>query len=220
MTISYLGHSSFKLKGKKGTLVTDPYHEYVGFKFPGTGADIVTVSHDHKDHNAVELVTGTARRKNPFVINEAGEYEVGGISVFGTLTYHDDQQGSLRGRNLVFTSLVDHVSVCHLGDLGHDLTPAQIEAIGSVDVLLVPVGGVYTIDPKLATKIIHTLEPAYAVPMHYRTPAHDAKVFGELATLADFIKEYGAEPQVLPKLELDKTRLPEETELVVLTPPA
>ncbi len=218
MTITYLGHSSFKLKGKKGTLVTDPYHEYVGFKMPTTSADIITISHDHKDHNAFEQITGTARRKKPFIIKEAGEYEVGGISVFGVPTYHDDQKGSLRGPNLVFTSLIDHVSVCHLGDLGHELTPTQLEAIGSIDVLLIPVGGVYTIDPKLATKLIHTLEPAYAVPMHYRTDKHDKKVFGDLATVDDFIKEYGAEPQILGKLDLDKNNLPEETELVVLTP--
>ena len=218
MTITYLGHSSFKLKGKKGTVVTDPYHEYVGFRMPSTSADIVTVSHDHQDHNAIEQISGTARRKNPFIINQAGEYEVGGISVFGVPSYHDDKQGSLRGNNIIFTTLIDHVSVCHLGDLGHDLTPALIEAIGSVDVLLIPVGGVYTIDPKLATKIIHTLEPAYAIPMHYRTPEHDNKVFGELATLEEFIKEYGAEPQILSKLEVDKLRLPEETELISLTP--
>ena len=133
-------------------------------------------------------------------------------------TYHDASQGSERGSNIVFTTLIDHVSVCHLGDLGHDLTSTQLEAIGSVDVLLIPVGGVFTIDAKLASKIIHTLEPAYVIPMHYRTPAHNQTVFGQLATLDDFVKEYGTEPQVLAKLELDKTRLPEETELVTLTP--
>ncbi len=218
MTITYLNHSSFKLKGKRGSLVTDPYHNNVGFEFPKTSADIVTVSHSHQDHNAVENVVGTARRKHPFIINQAGEYEVGGISVFGVSSYHDDAQGSLRGKNIIFTILIDHISVCHLGDLGHDLTPAQVEAIGSVDVLLIPVGGVYTIDAKLATKIIHTLKPAIAIPMHYRTSEHDEKTFGKLATLADFAKEYGAEPQILPKLELEKSRLPEETELIALTP--
>ena len=220
MTITYLGHSSFKLKGKKGTVVSDPYHEYVGFKMPGISADIVTISHDHKDHNAFEQILGTSRRKKSFLIQEAGEYEVGGISVFGTPAYHDDQKGSLRGQNIIFTILIDHVSVCHLGDLGHELTPSQIESIGNVDVLLIPVGGVYTIGPKQAAKLIHTLEPAYAVPMHYRTEKHEPKVFGELATLDDFLKEYGAEPRALAKLEVDKSRLPEETELVVLTPPA
>jgi len=218
MTITYLNHASFKLKGKRGTVVTDPYHDNVGFAFPKTSADIVTVSHDHQDHNAIENITGTARRNKPFIINQAGEYEVGGISVFGIPTYHDDVEGSLRGKNIVFTILIDHVSVCHLGDLGHDLTQVQLESIGTVDVLLIPVGGVYTIDAKLATKIIHTLEPAVVIPMHYRTAAHNEKTFGKLASLADFAKEYGAEPQILPKLELEKSRLPEETELIALTP--
>lgn len=216
MEITYLGHSSFKLKGKAGTVVTDPFDDYVGFSFPSTSADIVTVSHDHKDHNNVKPINGTARRKNPFVVDHPGEYEVQGISVFGVKTAHDANGGVERGANFVFSVLIDNVKVCHLGDLGHELTQEQIKEIGSVDVLLVPVGGVFTIDPKVAVKTIHTLEPSYVIPMHYKTDKHNADVFGELNTLEEFLKEYGAEVKPEAKLSVTKERLPEETEMVVL----
>lgn len=215
MDITYYGHSCFKLSGKAGTVVTDPFGEYVGLPVPKLSADVVTVSHQHPDHNASTKIGGTTRREKPFLIVESGEYEVGGISVFGVVTYHDTVQGAERGRNIVFTILIDGVSVCHLGDLGHEMTPEQLSAIGEVDVVLCPVGGVYTIDPQLAVKTINTLEPSYVIPMHYRTPAHDPKVFGDLKTLQDFLQEYGASPEPVTKLSVEKSRLPEETELVV-----
>lgn len=216
MDITYHGHSTFKLKGKAGTVVTDPFHEYVGFSMPNLSADIVTVSHQHQDHNQANKVKATARRDKPFIIDQAGEYEVGGISVFGVPTFHDANQGVERGQNIIFTIAVDNVRVCHLGDLGHELTTEQISAIGPVDVLLCPVGGIFTIDPKLAVKTIHDLEPSIAIPMHYKTTAHDQQVFGELATLDEFVKIYGAEVKPVEKISLEKSRLPEETELVVL----
>jgi len=216
MEITYLGHSSFKLKGSGGTVVTDPFDSYVGFNMPSSSADIVTVSHDHKDHNNTKPVGGTARRKKPFVVNHPGEYEVGGISVFGVKTAHDDNGGVERGDNTVYSILIDGVKVCHLGDLGHELTQNQLSEIGSVDVLLCPVGGVFTIDPKMAVKTIQALEPSYIIPMHYKTPEHDTNVFGELNTLEEFLKEYGAEVTPEAKLSTTKERLPEETELVVL----
>jgi len=216
MIITYHGHSSFKLKGKDGSVVTDPFHSYVGFDFPKVSADIVTTSHPHEDHNQVGKVGKTARRDKPFIINAPGEYEVGGISVFGVKTFHDQTQGAERGTNIVFTVLLDDLRVCHLGDLGHELSPEQITKIGSVDVLLCPVGGVFTIDPKVAVKTIKALEPSIVIPMHYKTPAHDEKVFGEMSTLEEFLKEYGVEVEAEEKLNVDRSRLPEETEVVVL----
>jgi L-ascorbate metabolism protein UlaG (beta-lactamase superfamily) len=218
MDIIYYGHACFKLRGKEGTVVTDPYHEAVGFKLPGISADVVTVSHAHADHNALEQVSSTARRERPFYISELGEYEVGGISVFGVKTYHDAHQGIERGTNNVFTILLDGVRVCHLGDLGHELSADDVSAIGEVDVLLCPIGGVYSIDPTLAVKTIQMMEPRYVVPMHYRTDHHEPKVYGDLKTLPDFLQEYGFNPNPQDKLTVDKARLPEETELVVLTP--
>lgn len=216
MEISYFGHACFKLKGSEGTVITDPYGAYVGFTLPSTSADVITVSHDHPDHNAVGQVRGTARRDKPFLITKPGEYEVGGISVFGVKTFHDAHQGSERGVNNVFTILLDNVRVCHLGDLGHELTTEQISEIGEIDVLLCPVGGVFTIDPQQAVKTIHALEPSYVIPMHFKTPSHDPKVFGDLSTMEDFLKEYGTEVTPEAKATVTKDRLPEETELVVL----
>lgn len=217
MTITYHGHSTFKIKGKAGTVVTDPYDDYIGLTLPKMSADIVTVSHDHKDHNAIKSIVGTARRNNPFIVTDAGEYEVGGISVFGVQTFHDANGGVERGTNMVFTCLIDEIKICHLGDLGHELTPKQLEAIGSVDVLLCPVGGVFTIDPELAVKTIRAIEPGIAIPMHYKTEKHNQDVFADLKTLDDFLKVYGVSPAAVPKLQLNgKTSIPEETELVVL----
>ncbi|NCN87628.1 MAG: MBL fold metallo-hydrolase [Candidatus Pacebacteria bacterium] len=216
MEITYLGHSSFKLKGSTGTVVTDPFDDYIGFNYPSTSADIVTVSHDHKDHNNVKSVKGTARRDKPFVVDHAGDYEVQGISVFGVQTAHDGNGGVERGNNTVYSILIDNIKVCHLGDLGHQLTQEQLSEIGNVDVLICPVGGVFTIDPKMAIKTIQALEPSYVIPMHYKTDKHNQDVFGEVATLEEFLKEYGAEVSPEAKLIVTKERLPEETELVVL----
>ncbi|MGD9129012.1 MAG: MBL fold metallo-hydrolase [Candidatus Woesebacteria bacterium] len=216
MTITYHGHSCFRLKGKKGVVVTDPYDDYIGLKMPNLTADIVTVSHDHKDHNKIERVKPSDRREKVFVINHPGEYEVGGISVFGVSTYHDVHGGVERGKNNIFTIIIDGVRVCHLGDLGHLLSQEEAAQIGMVDVLFLPVGGVYTIDPEQAVKVAKFLEPGIVIPMHFKTPAHDEKVFADLATLEDFIKVYDSQPGVEKKLNVEKDRLPEEMELVVL----
>ncbi len=216
MIITYHGHSTFKLKGKKGSVVTDPYSDSIGLSLPRLSADIITVSHDHDDHNAIGKVAVSSRRKTPFVITKPGEYEVGGISVFGTSAWHDASEGAERGPNFIFTTLIDGVRVCHLGDLGHELTAAQVEAIGPVDVLLVPVGGVYTIDPALAVKAIRAIEPGIAIPMHYKTEKHEEHVFGELKTVQDFLKEYGVDPTPMTKLDIGIGKIPEETEIIYL----
>lgn len=216
MTITYHGHSCFKIKSKRGTVVTDPYGEYVGFSPSSLSADIVTVSHHHPDHDAVSKVGGTARRPKPFVIDAAGEYEIGGISVFGVSSFHDDTKGAERGRNTIFTILVDNVRVCHLGDLGHEISDEMRESIGEIDILLVPVGGVYSLDPTQAIKAIRALEPSVVIPMHFKTDMHKPELFGELKTVADFLKEYGVEVMPVDKLEHDELSLPEETEVVVL----
>lgn len=219
MDVSYLGHSSFKIRGKGATLVTDPFDRSIGFPFPRTSADIVTVSHNHGDHAAVASVTGTSRRKQPFLINAPGEYEVSGISVFGISTFHDASQGSERGTNTVYTIHVDDLTIVHLGDLGHTLADPQIDEVGEVDVLLVPIGGVYTVGAKEAIEIISQLTPSIVVPMHYRTDKHDLKTFGALLPVESFLSEGGFDQaQRTAKLTLSKSTLPEEMEVVVLTP--
>lgn len=220
MDIQYVGHSCFRLRGKEGIVITDPFKSSVGFAMPSLRADVVTVSHHHDDHDNVSGVGATANREKPFIIEEAGEYEVGGITVFGHTSWHDDQKGAERGRNIMYSIFIDDIHVLHLGDLGHRLDQKTIEAIPAVDVLLCPVGGVYTIDAKVASEVISSLEPAVVIPMHYRTAQHDSGTFGELATVEDFMKEYGktAQPQDKLRLTGGKANEETETELVVLEP--
>jgi L-ascorbate metabolism protein UlaG (beta-lactamase superfamily) len=217
MIITYHGHSCFKLKGKAGSVVTDPFDASVGFNLPKLSADVVTVSHEHKDHNNSGAIAGTARRDNPFVIENLGEYEVGGISVFGTKSFHDGEAGEKSGVNRIFMIVVDGVRICHLGDLGHELDEKLVNEIGDVDVLLLPVGGVYTINAKQAVAVAKALEPSFIIPMHFKTSAHNQETFGEMQELEEFIKEFGAENvEKIDKLKVEKDRLPEEKELVIL----
>ena len=216
MDITYLGHSSFKLKVANATLVTDPYNKSVGFSFPRTSADIVTISHAHEDHNNKDAVNTTARRDKPFIIDSPGEYEVGGTSVFGVPSFHDDQEGELRGPNTIFSILMEGISVVHLGDLGHLLKQSQLSELNGVDVLLCPVGGHYTIDRKKVTELINQLEPSILIPMHYKTPNHNQDTFKEVGTLEEFIKDFGTEPQTMEKLSVTKASLSEDLQLVVL----
>ncbi len=212
MEIQYLGHSSFRVKGKTVTIVTDPYDsEKVGFKFPKLEANIVTVSHDHFDHNQAQLVEG-----NPKVVSGPGEYEIAGVSIFGTHTYHDNKNGEERGPNTVYTITIDGVNICHLGDLGHKLTDEQLDSIGNVDVLLVPVGGVYTIDPSEASEVISQIEPKIIIPMHYKAPGLAISKVEEMSDVEAFVKEIGIEPVRDSKFVITPDKMPEEVQVVVL----
>lgn len=217
MDISYLGHSCFRLKGKEATVITDPFDAKVGFSLPKLSADIVTISHDHSDHNKPGAISGTARREKPFVIEHPGEYEISGVSVFGIRTFHDASEGSERGENTVFLIQIDGVRVAHLGDLGHPLSERQVEEIGESDVLFLPVGGVYTLDPKEAVEVISQLEPSIVIPMHYKTSRHEEKAFGKLASVDEFLVEGGfQQSKKEDKLSLTRGQMPEEMEVVVL----
>lgn len=217
MIINYYGHACFKLKGSEGTVVTDPYQDYIGFELPNLSADIVTVSHDNPGHNNYKAISGTARRKNPFIIEKAGEYQVQGVSVFGAKTYQDDHQGSVRGENFVFSILADGLRVCHLGGLAHQLEDKDITEIGLVDILFLPVGGGLSLAPKDALKVARSLEPNIVIPMLYKMDDHNDKNFADLNTLEEFVKVYEAEPQPIDKLNISRSNLPEEMELVVLS---
>lgn len=218
MDITYLGHSAFKLRGKIATIITDPYAASVGFDMPKASADIVTVSHQHEDHNAVNKVSGTARRPEPYLIQAPGEYEVSGVGVFGWQTFHDDTEGKQRGKNTVYIIHLDGLRICHLGDLGHVLSESQIHQIGEVDVLLVPVGGFYTINAKQAVEVIKELQPSVIVPMHYQTSRHNQEMFAQVAPVSQFLTEMGLEEPIEPqeKLVLTPAELPEETVVSVL----
>ena len=166
MIITWLGHACFRLISKDGhTVVTDPFSEKVGYPPPEGCADIVTVSHEHHDHNDIGKLEGVRH-----VVRGTGRFEWGNISVTGIPTWHDDAKGVKRGENMVFLIEIDGVRIAHMGDLGHELTRDQISAIGKVDVLLLPVGGFYTIDAAAAARVMASLAPALTIPMHYLTP--------------------------------------------------
>ena len=177
MIIQWIGHSSFRIRGSK-TIITDPY-EGIGLDFPELKADIVTVSHGHHDHNAVQMVAG-----EPAVVADAGIRRVGNVSVVGYNTYHDEEKGAKRGRNVVYVITMDGIKVAHLGDLGCMPDDSIMGAITGVDVLLIPVGGNYTIDGKTAAKIVAEVKPRTVIPMHYKTPGLQVNVSGNEEFLA------------------------------------
>lgn len=207
MDITWLGHSSFKIRGKYATLVTDPYGASTGLKFPKTEADIVTVSHDHEDHNDISRIGG-----DPKIVSGPGEYEIKEVSIFGIETYHDESQGSERGRNTVYSMTVDSLRLCHLGDLGHKLSQDTLGEIGPVDILFIPIGGVYTIGPEQAVDVVTAIEPKVIIPMHYKV----ANLAYDLEPVDKFISEIGMEPVKMDKLSVTSDKLPEERQLVVL----
>ena len=211
MDVTYLGHSSFLIKGKTAKLVTDPYDKEVGLKPPKVSADVVTVSHDHNDHNQAQLVSGVKK-----VINGPGEYEVQGISIIGIPTFHDDKKGELRGLNTVYIFEVDGLRIAHLGDLGHKLSEKHQEAVGDLDVLMIPVGGHYTIDSSLAAQIVRDIEPKIIIPMHFFAPGMNKKTFGELSGAEPFISEIGLPVENLDKLSIKISTIGEEQKVCVL----
>lgn len=208
MDILPLGHSSFKLKGKTVTLVTDPFDStFVGLKFPKhTTCDIVTVSHSHKDHNETTQLEG-----NPFIIQGAGEYDVKGVDIVGLATDHG---GDAKEKNIIYRIEFDGINIVHLGDLGRQLTNAELDILDGVDVLFVPVGGTWTIDAAQAKKIITDIEPSVVIPMHYGRPG---LAFKDLAPVSVFLKEMEKEQVTAqPKLSISKGKIPEEMQIVVL----
>lgn len=211
MDITYLGHSSFRLKGKSGTVITDPFDSnYVGLKFPPVSADIVTVSHQHKDHNSTDLVKDVKK-----VFDKVGEYETMGISFIGLKSYHDAEKGEKRGSNIIFIIEIDGLRFCHLGDLGHKLSEKKIEEIGDVDFLFVPVGGVYTLDSKEAAGVVGQIEPSIVVPMHFFKEGLKEEVFGKLSPVDDFLKQMALPVENTSKYSIKKGEISEEQKIIV-----
>ncbi len=208
MDITWLGHSCFRIKGSRATIVTDPYSKDLGYSLGRPTARIVTISHDHPGHSYAEGVGG-----QPRVVRRPGEYEISDVLIIGIATFHDREGGKKRGKNTAYLMEIDEVAVCHLGDLGHVLTSEQIEDIGNVDVLLLPVGGVSTINAPMAAEVVRQLEPKVVIPMHYKTPA----LKRELEPVDRFLKEIGAK-QVgsQPKLSVSKSNLPLSTQVFLL----
>ena len=208
MDISWLGHSCFRIKGSHATIITDPYPPDLGYSLGQLTANIVTVSHKHPGHSYVQGVSDEPRQ-----ITGPGEYEISGVLIIGMATFHDEEKGSKRGKNTFYLMEIDEVSVCHLGDLGHVLTTEEVEKIDNIDVLLLPVGGVSTINAPMAAEVVRQLEPKVVVPMHYKTRALNR----ELEPVDRFLKEMGIkEVNSQPKLSLTKASLPAGTQVILL----
>lgn len=211
MDIYFYGQACVKLKGKSATVFIDPYkEEFTGLKLPkDLSADMAISTHDHDDHNNLGAITDTVLK-----ITGPGEYEVKGVSVTGVGTFHDKESGAQRGKNTIYNISIDGLNVVHLGDLGHTLSEEAVDELGATDILLVPVGGVYTIDAKTASDVVTQLEPKIVIPIHY-------KIGGlkfELDPVENFLKEMGFEnTESLQKLSITKDKLPEEMQVVVLS---
>ncbi|MDI3530725.1 MAG: hypothetical protein PWP60_574 [Candidatus Atribacteria bacterium] len=166
MKITWFGHAFFLAETAEGIRIAfDPFDSSVGYPLPEVTADLVCVSHDHYDHNNVALIKG-----NPRIVNQSGSIKYNGITISAFKTFHDEERGRKRGENLVYRVEADGIVLLHLGDLG-DIPPAgEIEAWKPVDIVFVPVGGVYTIDHNQAHRLVTQINPRVIVPMHYKTP--------------------------------------------------
>ena len=206
MKITWLGHSSFLVESKDGTrIITDPYESgsydgAVGYRPIDEQADIVTVSHDHADHNAVEAVTGA-----PEIVRGPDSRTVKGVPIKGVATFHDGNKGQDRGRNTVYVIEVDGLRVGHLGDLGHPLSDDEAKAVGEVDVLLAPVGGYYTIGPEEAKSVAESVGASIIIPMHYKTDALGFPIqpVDDFLKLMDKVERVGSRTVELGKEDIE-----------------
>jgi L-ascorbate metabolism protein UlaG (beta-lactamase superfamily) len=214
MKIKCYGHAAFLVTSDQGVkIITDPYESgaYGGQLSYGKikdQADIVLTSHDHADHNDTKSLPGS-----PEIVKGSGSKTVKGISIKGISTYHDPSKGSERGANTIFTFSVDGIKICHLGDLGHILSEKELAEIGSVDILLIPVGGYYTIDSKEASRVAEQIKPKVLIPMHFKTE----KCGFPIAPVEDFLK--GKSDPKRPKsseVAFEKKTLPQQMEILVL----
>ncbi len=188
-------------------IVTDPVDAETGYTLPEVAADVITLSHHHHDHNNVAAVGGSPR-----VIDAIGEFHINGIFIEGIPSYHDEVEGEKRGRNTIYKSIIDGLSLAHMGDIGQAMTGEQVKALQGVDVLFVPVGGVYTIDHRQAAAVAKSLKPKVTIPMHYKTEVCTIKIEG----VGPFLREMPAVKHVGTTVSLSASTLPSEPEVWVM----
>jgi len=211
MQIKWFGHSSFLITSQNNLkIITDPYTSDSSLMYSPihASADIITISHSHGDHSNSSTILG-----NPVILKEAGSKTIKGIQFKAITVFHDELGGSKRGKNLVFCFQIDNLNLCHLGDLGHVFNPEQLSEIGPVDILLIPVGGYFTINYREATLVSQSLNPKIVLPMHYKTPKTSFPISG--------IEEFLANKANIRKInsnqiEISRDTLPPITEIIVL----
>jgi L-ascorbate metabolism protein UlaG (beta-lactamase superfamily) len=209
MNIIWHGQSFFEIstkdtKNEELKIAIDPFDKSIGLKIPKVEAQILLITHNHSDHSNKKAING-----NPFLIESPGEYETKGVYVKGVQGFHDDSQGKEKGKVVFYIIEVENIKICHLSDIGQkELTSEQIDQIGNIDILMIPVGGVYTLDAKQAANIISQIEPKIVIPMHYQVPNLNLK----LNSLDQFLKEIGS-PNVEPqkKFKIKISDIPKET---------
>lgn len=210
MVITWYGQACFRIQSGSTTIVIDPFQKKIGLNPPKIEAQLVLITHHHADHNNASTIKGS-----PFIVDGPGEFDYQGVQIQGIESYHDNEEGQERGLNTIYTLKTEGIRVAHLGDLGQlSLTEQQINRMGTVDVLMVPVGGTYTIDGARALKVVNQIEPHIVIPMHYKVKGLTIK----LDSVTQFLKEVG-QPDVKTqeKLILKKSTLPQEKmEVVVL----
>jgi L-ascorbate metabolism protein UlaG (beta-lactamase superfamily) len=184
----------------------------VGFKYSQVEADIVTVSHDHKDHNMASVVAGAKK-----VVEGPGEYEIMGVTILGYASFHDEEKGAKRGKNTIYVIEAEGLRIAHLGDLGHPLSDELTDTIGAIDILMLPVGGELTIGPKEAATVASKIDPYFVIAMHFATSGINPEVFGKLEPVDNFVKELGMTVENLPKFVIKKEDIIEDqTSKVIL----
>lgn len=211
MKIKWIGHSCFLITSDKGVkILTDPFRRDASLSYYRIteSADIVTVSHEHHDHNDIDAVAG-----RPAVLRGPAQKTMQDVVIRTVNSYHDENKGKARGANTIFCFTVDSVNICHLGDLGHQLSSADIKALGKVDVLLIPIGGTFTLDAEGATLLYEDIKPRVAIPMHYKTD----RCQWLKSTADDFVKG----KKHFKKLDTDEVKfnsgqLPRESEVLIL----
>ncbi|MDE6598389.1 MAG: MBL fold metallo-hydrolase [Clostridia bacterium] len=211
MKIEYLGHSSFKLTESTGTsVVCDPYGAEVGYEMPEVSADAVTISHHHYDHDASVKIKG-----KPVILDTECSYDLPGVDISAIKSFHDNVRGKARGENVIFKFRMDGIDVCHLGDLGEACSAELIDLILPVNVLLIPVGGNYTIDAEMAKEYVDRIMPDIVIPMHYRSKGCkiDIEKVDEFLDLFD--KENVTESEE-SSLEVMRSDLGGDTRVIVL----
>ncbi len=211
MIINYYGLACFKIQSNNLVLAFDPFSKETGLRPPRFKTDIVLITHNHYDHNNIEALEGDF-----FVVDGPGEYEVKGVPIQGIQSFHDNQKGKERGLNTIYRLEIEGITICHLGDLGQDsLTDEQLEKIAEVDILMIPVGGIYTINGQKAATIISQIEPRLVIPMHYQLPGLKIK----LKPVDDFVKMMGLEKkETISRLVIKEKDLPSEgTKTIIMS---
>ncbi len=209
MVITWYGQACFKIQSGDLVIAVDPFDKEIGFTPPRFRADVVMVTHAHHDHNNATALAG-----EPFAISGPGEYEVKGVNITGIETYHDMARGRERGLNTIYVIEVEGVRILHMGDFGEEkMRDGTLEAVGDVDILMIPVGGVYTIEGDAAARISRQVEPALVIPMHYKIPGLKVPLQGP----EQFLKEMGVkDPEREEKLTIKKKDIPEDGKITVV----